>query len=176
VKSARALLFGVTLLVAVPTSLAVFAPETAGRDVSVALFSARTVRSLTVTPVGMNAWIASCPRCVHRKLTQSLHLTAPTEIFAGGMLRVEDDRSGDTQTAAGLWHMRASRQSVDFQVVLTRHFPQRKPANYERSNCGGLFDRRQRDTRAEVLSGPRRLGMSNCRIRSADRRPNRMNT
>ena len=45
VKSARALLFGVTLLVAGPSSLAASAPETGGRDVSVALFSARTVRS-----------------------------------------------------------------------------------------------------------------------------------
>jgi stage II sporulation protein D len=67
----------------------------------------------------MNAWVASCPLCVHRKLTQPLHLIAPTEIFAGGMLRVEDDKSGDSQTAAGLWHVRASRQSVDLQVVLT---------------------------------------------------------
>jgi stage II sporulation protein D len=119
VKSARALLLGVTLLVAVPSSLAASALETGGRDVSVALFSARTVRSLTMTPVGMNVWIASCPRCVHKKLTQPLHLTAPTETFAGGMLRVLDDRSGDTQTAAGLWHVRASRQSVELHVVLT---------------------------------------------------------
>jgi len=118
-KTARALLFGATLLVVLSPSLAASAPETGGRDVSVALFSARTVRSLTMTPVGMNAWIASCPRCVHRKLTQPLHLMAPTEIFAGGMLRVEDDRSGDAQTAAGLWHVRASRQSVNLQVVLT---------------------------------------------------------
>ena len=119
VKIARALLFVVTLLVAGPSSLAASAPETGGGDVSVVLFSARTVRSLTMTPVGANAWIASCPRCAHRKLSQPLHLTAPTETFAGGMLRVVDDGSGDTHTAAGLWHVRASGQSLELHVVLT---------------------------------------------------------
>ena len=118
-KSALALLFGVILLVAAPTSLAAYPPEAAGRDVSVALFSTGIVRSLTITPVGTDDWIASCPRCVHKKLTQPLHLTGPTEIFAGGMLRVADDRSGNTHTAAGLWHVRASRQSVELHVVLT---------------------------------------------------------
>lgn len=118
-KSALALLCGVTLLVAPHPSLAASAPDAAGRDVSVALFSARTIRSLTITPIGTNAWIASCPQCVHKKLTQPLHLPRPTEIFAGGMLRVADDGSGDTQTAAGLWHVRASRQSMELHVVLT---------------------------------------------------------
>lgn len=118
-NSARALLFGVTLLVAGPSSLAASEPETGGRDVSVVLFSVRTVRSLTMTPVGANAWIASCPRCLHKKLTQPLHLAGPAEIFAGGMLRVVDDGSGETQTAAGLWHVRASRPGVELHVVLT---------------------------------------------------------
>lgn len=40
-------------------------------------------------------------------------------MFAGGMLHVADDGSGDTQTAAGLWHVRASRQSLELHVVLT---------------------------------------------------------
>jgi stage II sporulation protein D len=119
VKNALALLVGVTLIVAPQSSLAATAPDAAGRDVSVALFSTRTVRSVTISPVGANAWIAWCTRCIHKTLTQPLHLTGPTEMFAGGMLRIADDGSGDTQTAAGLWHVRANRQSLELHVVLT---------------------------------------------------------
>jgi len=36
-----------------------------GRDVSVALFSTRALRSVTVTPIGPNSWVARCVQCRH---------------------------------------------------------------------------------------------------------------
>jgi stage II sporulation protein D len=58
-------------------------------------------------------------RCFHKQLSKSLQITAPSEIFAGGKLRAIDDKSGDAQTAAGLWHIRASRQGGEVSVMLT---------------------------------------------------------
>jgi stage II sporulation protein D len=119
VRRALVRLIYAILLAAVQISRADSAPEPGGRDVSVALFSTHTVRSLTITPLGPDAWTASCLRCVHKQLSKPLQMTATGEIFAGGMLRVTDDKSGDTQTAAGLWHLRARKPGGEVSVVLT---------------------------------------------------------
>ena len=39
--------------------------------------------------------------------------------FAGGTLRITDDATGDTRTATGLWHLRASGHDHQIDVVLT---------------------------------------------------------
>ncbi len=113
----RAWLFGSILLAAAQTASAGQTSDGGGRDVAVALFSIRDLHALTVTPLGPNAWIAACAGCVHKKLAESIHLMGSAELFAGGMLRVTEEATGESRTAAGLWHLRASRQGVD--VVLT---------------------------------------------------------
>ena len=88
-----------------------------GRDVSVALFSTHVVRAVTVTPIGSGTWVAQCLLCAHKPLTSPLRVSGPTELFAGGLLRVVDDASGEARVAAGLWRMRGRDGEVD--VVLT---------------------------------------------------------
>jgi stage II sporulation protein D len=90
-----------------------------GRDVSVALFSTRDLRAITVTPIGAKAWTSRCAQCVRKPLTISLHVAGQTEIFAGGTLRITEDASGETRTASGLWRLRASGPGHEIDVVLT---------------------------------------------------------
>ena len=90
-----------------------------GRDVSVALFSTRDLRTITVTPIGGNAWISHCAQCARKPLTTALHIAGPAEIFAGGTLRITDDASGETRTASGLWRLRATGPGHEIDVVLT---------------------------------------------------------
>lgn len=89
-----------------------------GRDVRVALFTTRTVRGVTVVPVGTGAWIASCAGCAHLPLVDARSLSGTGEMFAGGTLRVTDAAGGDARMAAGLWHMRAGREGVDVEVTI----------------------------------------------------------
>jgi stage II sporulation protein D len=111
--------FGMVLLMSAQTAQAVAGFDGGGRDVSVALFSTRAVRAVTITPAGPTAWTASCAQCVHKKLAGPLHFAGAGEIFAGGMLRMADDGSGDTRTATGLWHVRAAGHGGEVDVVLT---------------------------------------------------------
>ncbi len=90
-----------------------------GRDVSVALFSTRALRSVTVTPIGPNSWVARCVQCRHEFLTEPLHVAGTMEVFAGGTLRITDEATGDARTAAGRWHLRASGPGHEIDVVLT---------------------------------------------------------
>ncbi|MGA1982980.1 MAG: SpoIID/LytB domain-containing protein [Acidobacteriaceae bacterium] len=107
-------------LVILPASLkAATAGDGGGRDVSVALFSTRALRSVTVTPLGSTLWVARCVQCKHETLSAPLHITGPMEIFAGGTLRVTDDATGDARTASGLWHLRANGRGHEIDVVLT---------------------------------------------------------
>jgi stage II sporulation protein D len=108
-------------VVILPVNLkAVTAPDDGGgRDVSVALFSTRTLHAATVTPVGPNAWVAHCTQCKHQALTAPLHVAGSMDIFAGGTLRVTDDATGDARTATGLWHVRASGRDHGIDVVVT---------------------------------------------------------
>lgn len=107
-------------LAILPASLeAAPAGDGGGRDVSVALFSTRALRSVTVTPLGPNSWVARCVQCRHEPLPAPLHIAGPMEIFAGGTLRVTDDATGDARTATGRWHLRASGRDHEVDVVLT---------------------------------------------------------
>jgi stage II sporulation protein D len=90
-----------------------------GRDVTVALFSTRSLRAVTLAPLGPRAWTARCARCAHAPLTAPLQMAAPMEIFAGGAMSVSDKASGETRAATGLWHLRASGRDRAIDVVLT---------------------------------------------------------
>jgi stage II sporulation protein D len=90
-----------------------------GRDVSIALFSTRSLHRVTVTPLGRRAWTAKCARCAQEPMTSPLLVTGAVEVFAGGKLRVTDDASGDVRSATGLWHLRGSGPKQEVDVVLT---------------------------------------------------------
>jgi stage II sporulation protein D len=95
------------------------AADGGGRDVSIALFSTRTLRGVTLTPLGAHAWTASCDRCARKPFTAALRLAGPVNLFAGGMLRISDDANGESRTASGLWHLRATSNGGGMDVVLT---------------------------------------------------------
>jgi len=107
------------VMLAASVKAAVSAGDGGGRDVSVALFSTRSLQAVTVTPLGQNAWVARCAQCKHGPLTTPLRVAGTMEVFAGGMLRVTDDATGDVRTAAGLWHLRTSGRDHEVDVVLT---------------------------------------------------------
>jgi len=91
--------------------------DAGGGDITVALFSTRIVQSITVSPSGASAWTSTCARCKHTPLRQTIHVSGPVELFAGGTLQVRDDRSGEERRATGLWHIRGKTGDID--VVLT---------------------------------------------------------
>jgi stage II sporulation protein D len=95
------------------------AEDGGGRDVSVALFSTRSLHAVTVVPLGADAWVARCAGCPRQPLRGPLEVAAAGEIFAGGTLRVVDKASGDERTATGLWHLRAGGPEHAIDVVLT---------------------------------------------------------
>jgi stage II sporulation protein D len=111
-------LWGLLLVVSVGAVAAV-AEEGGGRDVSIALFSTRSLHSVTVTPLGVHAWTAKCAKCAPEALHAPLHVVGGMEVFAGGKLRVVDDASGEARTATGLWHLRGSGAKQEVDVVLT---------------------------------------------------------
>jgi stage II sporulation protein D len=107
------------VLAILPASLNAAMGDGGGRDVTVALFSTRTLHRVTLTPIGPNAWVARCAQCKHGPLTAPLHVAGTMEIFAGGTLRVTGDATGEACTATGLWHLRASGRDHAVDVVLT---------------------------------------------------------
>lgn len=109
-------MLGIVMLIA---GMRAVAADGGGRDVSVALFSTRLVRAVTVTPMGASSWTARCERCSHEPLTAPLHVAGSMDVFAGGSLRVVDDASGEARTATGLWHLRAIGLDHGIDVVLT---------------------------------------------------------
>lgn len=85
---------------------------------TIALSSTRSVHGVTLTPAGKDAWMAACALCVHKRLERPMHFSGPGELFAGGSLRATEDGIGEARTAAGLWHLWASRGD-EVDVVLT---------------------------------------------------------
>jgi stage II sporulation protein D len=90
-----------------------------GGDVTIALFSTRSLAAVTLTPLAPDAWTAACAQCAHRPLTAPLHLSGATEIFAGGSLRLTDEESHEQRAATGLWHLRSSGRRHEIDAVLT---------------------------------------------------------
>ncbi len=112
----RSLRAAAMALVMIATTTA-HADDSGSRDVTVALFSARDVRAVTLTPLSSAAWIAACATCGHRGLSAPMRFAGHGELFAGGALRLTDTASGEQRSAVGLWHLKAVAGTVD--VVLT---------------------------------------------------------
>jgi stage II sporulation protein D len=105
------------MALAMIASTAAHAEDSGGRDVTVALFSARDVRAVTLTPLNSAAWIADCAACAHRSLSAPMSFSGHGELFAGGALRLTDTALGEQRSAVGLWRLKAAAGMVD--VVLT---------------------------------------------------------
>jgi stage II sporulation protein D len=106
-------------LMAAATACAAPAASTdgGGRDLSVALFSTRTVRAVTLTPIGSSTWTATCSHCTRTPMRAPMKFSAG-EIFAGGGLRIRDAASGEEHAATGLWHLRGTpHEGLD--IILT---------------------------------------------------------
>jgi stage II sporulation protein D len=88
------------------------------RQLTIEVFSARQVRSLTMTPLGKNEWIRSCHSCPQKPVTVPLtfNLHSPGAEFGGSfLLRVNGEANGIT--GAGIWRLRSTREGL--QVLLT---------------------------------------------------------
>ena len=109
----------IVLLAATSPAIAAPAGDRGGRDVSVALFSTRSLHAVTVSPLGAHSWIARCADCGHQPLTTTLRLAGQIDVFAGGTLHITDSASGEERAATGLWHLRASGHDHQIDVVLT---------------------------------------------------------
>ena len=110
-------MFLATITIAAAQSQTLPVGDSGGRDLTVALFSARDVREVTLTPIGATAWTAECLTCTHYMLTAPMRFSGQRELFAGGTLRITDTKSGEQRTAAGLWHLKAIAGTLD--IVLT---------------------------------------------------------
>ena len=108
-----ALLSFSSVLSAAPTA------DGGGRDVTIALFSTHSLHSITVSPLAPDAWTATCGTCAHQNLTAALQIKGPTEVFAGGTLRLTDDESHEQRSATGLWHLRSIGPHYEIDAVLT---------------------------------------------------------
>lgn len=106
------------LLLALSTAAACAVPfGGGGRDVSVAIFSTRTLQAVTISPAGPDAWTARCARCAHMPLTAPVRVRAG-EIFAGGAVRITNDETNESRAATGLWHLRRTVSGLDVVLVL----------------------------------------------------------
>ena len=85
-------------------------------NITVALFTTQTVRSVTITPQAPGAWSATCSTCAHHPLTQPL-IIAKGELFLGGTLSVATETKTKA-TTSGLWHIRANREGLDVVVTI----------------------------------------------------------
>jgi stage II sporulation protein D len=103
------------LLIAAPC----VAQDVGGRNVSVALFSTHTVKSVVITPLSSNAWRARCATCPHEAFAHPLIVAGSMDVFAGGSLRVTEETSRSSRSAGGLWHVRTNAANRDVDVVLT---------------------------------------------------------
>ena len=92
--------------------------EQGGRDLSVVLFSAITVHSFAITPLGPGAWRAACAACTRTSITTPFQFYGPGELFLGGTLRIADPEGKTERTAAGLWHLRSSGIAVEAVLTL----------------------------------------------------------
>jgi stage II sporulation protein D len=95
------------------------AQDDGGRNVSVALFSTHTVKSVVITPLDANAWRAHCATCPHEAFAHPLIVAGSMDVFAGGSLRVTEETSHSSRSATGLWHFRANAAGSAVDVVLT---------------------------------------------------------
>jgi len=68
------------------------------------LFTTRTTHSLTITPLGTNAWQQICASCQHTALLAPLHLEHINHsIYLGGNFRIQSEEDVPPIEAAGLY-------------------------------------------------------------------------
>lgn len=101
----KRLIFLICLLVA-----SALAQQPSATTISLGLFTTHTIHSLTVTPLGTNAWQQVCAACQHTALHAPLHIEHidPLEhidhpIYFGGNLRVQSEADLPSFEAAGLY-------------------------------------------------------------------------
>jgi stage II sporulation protein D len=80
------------------------AQQPSAGDITLGLFTTRTLHSLTVTPLGANAWQQSCTACQHSALHDPVHFEHMHQaIQLGGNLRLQSDGDAPPIEAAGIY-------------------------------------------------------------------------
>jgi stage II sporulation protein D len=95
----KRLIFLICLLVA-----SALAQQPSATTISLGLFTTRTIHSLTVTPLGINAWQQVCAACQHTALHAPLHIEhIDHPIYFGGNFRIQSGEDFPPFEAAGLY-------------------------------------------------------------------------
>jgi stage II sporulation protein D len=80
------------------------AQQPSATTIALGLFTTRTIHSLTVTPLGTNAWQQICATCPHSALHAPLHLDHINHpIYLGGNFRIQSEEDVLPMEAAGLY-------------------------------------------------------------------------
>jgi stage II sporulation protein D len=80
------------------------AQQPSATTITLGLFTTRTVHSLTITPLGANAWQQTCPACQHTTLHAPVHFDHLDDtIRLGGDFRIRSDGDAPTIEAAGIY-------------------------------------------------------------------------
>ena len=80
------------------------AQQPSATTITLGLFTTRTIHSLTITPLGTNAWQQICASCQHTALLAPLHLEHINHsIYLGGNFRIQSEEDVPPIEAAGLY-------------------------------------------------------------------------
>src|SRR5271170_1607514 len=80
------------------------AQQPSATTITLGLFTTRTVHSLTITPLGANAWQQICPTCQHTALHAPVHFEHLDDtIQLGGAFRIRSDGDAPPIEAAGIY-------------------------------------------------------------------------
>jgi len=80
------------------------AQQPSATTITLGLFTTRTIHSLTITPLGTNAWQQICASCQHTALLAPLHLEHINHsIYVGGKFRIQSEEDVPPIEAAGLY-------------------------------------------------------------------------
>jgi stage II sporulation protein D len=80
------------------------AQQPSATTITLGLFTTRTVHSLTISPLGANAWQQTCPTCQHTALHAPVHFEdLDHTIQLGGDFRIQSDGDAPTIEAAGIY-------------------------------------------------------------------------
>ena len=125
----------IPLLAAAVLLMPLLRAQNSVRLLTVELFSAHAVNSVTLTPIGSQSWMRACAACAKTAVTAPIHLTlnggmlrtaarAPKKSLRfEGAFRVQAEFLPDEITASGLWAVNARAQPKSarngLEVLLT---------------------------------------------------------
>jgi stage II sporulation protein D len=96
------------------------AQQPSATTITLGLFTSRTIHSLTITPLGSNAWQQICVTCQHTALHAPLHLGHINHrIYLGGSFRIQSEEDVSPIEAAGLYKVTPTADGLRVTLELS---------------------------------------------------------